>query len=517
MRPFYSFAMINFDKENDKEFMREALKLMQNELLLQRLEIIELRKLKETDEEILQKIEEELKNLRQRVFDSKQERKANKPKKKKRKKGNLPHNKSNNQKIDDAEIDLNEEVIEHKVDVTSCPNCGGDKFFEMKNCFEESNEIEVTERIYTIKRHKRQKYSCKCCNKITTAAGGVKLTPGGEYSIQLATQIACDKFEDHLPLERQRKQMKRAGINVDVKTLYGQTQHLYNLLFPLNELIRLDVLSERWLHIDESPIDFYNPSKSKGYIWSMSNPRGAYYQFEPTRSGDVAKEMIKGYQKGCVVSDGYSGYNFLDSKGYEHIKHAFCWAHVRRKFYEAMNHDERAEHMVDFIDKLYEVEHMADEVHQLKEIRLDNSVPIVKEIDKWIESMDGKYLDSSSMGKAINYYQNRIGGLHLFLYDETVPIDNNMAERKQRCPVMGRKNFNCFKSINGADVGTFFYSLIESCKSNGLNPRSFINEMAHRSAKGEDLESPYQYATRLNEMLMTQISKELSALSKPSG
>ena len=510
--------MYDVSKENDKEFLREAVSMLQDKLLLKELEVLELRQLKEKDEEVLQKISEELKNLRKRVFASKQERKANKPKnQKKRKKGNLPHNKSNNQNIDDFEIDLNEEIIDYKIDESSCPDCGGDKFFEMNNCFEESNEIEVIERKYIIKRHKRQKYSCKCCNKISTAKGGVKLTPGGEYSIQLATQVACDKYEDHLPLERQRKQMKRAGINVDVKTLYGQTEHLYNLLFSLNELIRQDVLSEKWVHIDESPIDFYNPNKSKGYIWSMSNPRGAYYQFEPTRSGAVAKEMLAGYESGCVVSDGYSGYNFLDSEEYKSIAHAFCWAHVRRKFFEAMNHDQSAEFMVDFIDKLYEVEHMADQLSQLKDLRIDNSVSIVREIDKWIKSMDEKYLDSSSMGKAINYYINRKAGLHLFLYDETVPIDNNMAERKQRCPVMGRKNFNSFKSINGADVGTFFYSVIESCKSNGLNPRSFINEMAHRSAKKEDLESPYQYATRLNEMLSIQISKELLALSKPSG
>jgi len=511
--------MIDFTKENDKEFMREALMLMQEKLLLKELEVVGLRRLKEKDEEILQKLEEELKNLRKRVFDSRQERKANKPKNhKKRKKGNIPHNKSKNENIDDFEIDLEEEIIDYKIEESSCPSCGGDSFFEMNNCFEESNEIEVIERQYIIKRHKRQKYSCKCCNKIITAKGGVKLTPGGEYSIQLATQISCDKFEDHLPLERQRKQMKRAGINVDVKTLYGQTEHLYNLLFPLNELIRQDVLSEKWVHIDESPIDFYNPNKSKGYIWSMSNPRGAYYQFEPTRSGSVAKEMIKGYEKGCVISDGYSGYNFLDSdENYKNISHAFCWAHVRRKFFEAMNHDDRSEVVIDLIDKLYEVEHMADELHDLKEVRLDNSVSIVKDIDTWIDSMDGKFLDSSSLGKAIHYYQNRREGLHLFLYDETVPIDNNMAERKQRCPVMGRKNFNSFKSINGADVGTFFYSVIESCKSNGLNPRSYINDIAHRSVNNEELESPYQYASRINEMLRAQISKELEVLSKSSG
>lgn len=510
--------MYDFKNEHDKEFLQEAGKLLQEKLIIAELKLIQAEIEISKDEEMLQKLSEELKNLRTRVFASQQERKANKTRnQKKRKKGNLPHNKSNNLKIEDQEIELDEKIVEYKINEQECPSCGGDRFFEMKNCFEESSEIEIIERKYIINRHKRQKYSCKCCNKISTAAGGVKLTPGGEYSIQMATQIACDKYEDHLPLERQRKQMHRAGIATEVKTLYGLTEHLYNRLFDLNELIRQDVLSGKWVHIDESPMNFYNPKKSKGYIWSMSNPRGAYYQFEATRSGAVAREMLNGYEVGCVMSDGYSGYDFLDkNEKYKNIKHAFCWAHVRRKFYEAMAHDKKAERMIDLIDKLYEVEHMADEIHELKDLRLDNSVGIVREIDVWIESMDGRFLDSSSMGKAINYYHNRKKGLDLFLYDEKIPIDNNMAERKQRCPVMGRKNFLHFKSINGADVGSFFYSVIESCKSNGLNARSYINEMAHRSANNETLESPCQYAKRLNEEIKLQISKQLSELSRQS-
>jgi transposase len=209
--------------------------------------------------------------------------------------------------------------------------------------------------------------------------------------------------------------------------------------------------------------------------------------------------MIKGYEAGCIMTDGFSGYDFLDrDENYSSLKHAFCWAHVRRKFFEAMAHDKKAEIPIDLIDSLYDVELMADEIHQLKYLRLDNSVNIVNSIDEWIESMDGKYLDSSSMGKAINYYLGRKKGLDLFLYDETIPIDNNMAERKQRCPVMGRKNFLHFKSINGADVGSFFYSVIESCKSNGLNPRGYINEMAHRSTNGE-----VTISTFLNSLLLT--------------
>ena len=159
-----------------------------------------------------------------------------------------------------------------------------------------------------------------------------------------------------------------------------------------------------------------------------------------------------------------------------------------------MRHAKRAEEIVDLIDDL---------VH-------DNSKSIINKIDNWIESMDGNYLDSSSLGKVINYYLNRKNGLHLFLENEIFPIDNIMAERRPRCPVMVRKNFLHFKSINGADVGSYFYSFIESCKSNGLNARACINEMPHRSATYKELESPYNYAKRLTEEIKVKLAVEIA-------
>ena len=211
-----------------------------------------------------------------------------------------------------------------------------------------------------------------------------------------------------------------------------------------------------------------------------------------------------------VVSDGYKGYEFL--KLWAHIVHAFCWAHVRRKFFEAMSFDDSSERIVDLIDELYEIEHEADTIDDLEQLRATKSHKVVKKIDEWIESMEGHYLKSTSLGKAINYYVERKEGLHYFLKNKYVPIDNNMAERRQRCPVMVRKNFLHFKSINGADVGAFFYSVIESCKSNGLNARAYINEMAHRSANGEELESPYRYSERLTREISEKLAAELAEI-----
>jgi hypothetical protein len=224
--------------------------------------------------------------------------------------------------------------------------------------------------------------------------------------------------------------------------------------------------------------------------------------------------MLRGYESGVVVTDGFSGYNFLDEN--KNLKHAFCWAHVRKRFFEAMGHDKRGKVVVEKINSLYEIEHQARSLEDLIELRRKKSSVIVESIDEWINSMDGKFLSSSSMGKAINYYLERRFGLHLFLDDKNVPIDNNMAERRQRCPVMGRKNFLHFKSINGADVGAFFYSVIESCKTHGLNAKAYMNLMAHRSANGEELESPYKYSLRLTEEIKTKLSETLGELISKS-
>ena len=515
--------MYDASKETDKDFLRAALKKVQERNIILEKELALRDKQQIRDEEICKKLAEELFLLRKSIYDSKAEQREKgrerarqrRTREKKRKNKNLPHNEPENPPPEEttSTLSLEQEVEHHKLeDESKCPDCGEEEGFSPINSSEESGEIEVVVRRYIFKRHQRQKYHCKNCQSIVTAPGGAKLTPGGEFSIQIATQVAGDKFEDHIPLNRQQRQMAREGLTVGTRTLFGLTEHLYNLLYPLNELIRRDVLGGSWVHIDESPMPFYNPSKSKGYVWSMSNNRSAYYQFEPNRRGEVAREMLRGYHEGVVVTDGFSGYSFLDDL--KRIKHVFCWSHVLRKFVDALSFDESAKPVVDWIDDLYDIEHDAETLDALLVLRKEKSSPLVDKIDDWIDSMEGHYLDSTTLGKAINYYKTRREGLHYFLTDKNVPICNNMAERRQRCPVMGRKNFLHFKSINGADVGVFFYSVIESCKTNGLPAMAYINEMAHRAVRGEKLESPYEYSSRLTVEIGNKLRSELEQLSE---
>lgn len=505
----------DFDKETDRDFLRAAGIMLQEQVIKLRLEVLQLKFLQALDEEIKSTLTGELLVLRRRIFDSKQEKKEKLKelkKDKKKKKINLIHNQNENKKdlaiSNNQAINLEAKEIEHVLHSEKCPLCGEDHGLEeLKDLFEESTEYDVNCTYYILKRHKRRKYKCSKCNKIVTAPGGAKLAAGSNFSLQMAVKIACDKFQFHLPLERQREQMKQSGVDVSVKTLFSLTEHLHNILSPLEEMNRQDVITGGHVCIDESPIPFYNPKKSSGYAWTMSNNIAAHYQFEPTRSQDVAREMLKGF-KGVVVTDGYESSHFL--KDNLELIHAYCWAHLRRYFFDAMAEDKDAGVVVDYIDELYEIEHLAESLDDLKYLRATRSSKIYAKIESWINENEGHYLKSTLTGKAINYFYNQKDGLTKFLTNEQVPLDNNSAERRQRCPVMGRNNYQAFRSINGADIGMFFYSIIESCKTNGLNPSAYLLEMALRKLKAEELETPYQYACKLKKQITDKLTEQIS-------
>ena len=115
-----------------------------------------------------------------------------------------------------------EEVV-HDLDEAdkTCASCGG-QLAEWEGQFEESDEVEVVERRYVIKRHKRKKYRCRCGSCIETAPAPRRLIEGGRYSVAFAITVAIDKYLDHLPLERQVRAMGRLGLVVDSQTLFDQ-------------------------------------------------------------------------------------------------------------------------------------------------------------------------------------------------------------------------------------------------------------------------------------------------------
>lgn len=371
---------------------------------------------------------------------------------------------------------------------------------EIKGLTDDSIEITVTERTYKRIRHRRKKYRFKPSvgtdkELIVTAPGPEKLLPGCKYSADFAVSVVSDKYGDHIPLERQTRRMAAAGLKgVEVKTLWNLCQATAVHLEGVVEGIRREILSVPVaVHADETPWHVYGSKKDDdGYMWVISNQAGAYYQFEPTRSGKVIREMLKGYD-GPVLSDGYSGYDRL--KKMPNIVTANCWSHVRRKFWDIWeNYPKECDEILLLIKKLFKIEQRARDWDDLKRLREEESKPLIDRIREWLYEKKADHLPGSGLVKAIDYAMKHWKGLTAFLNDTRIPLSNNDAERAIRHSVMGRKNFYGSKTINGADVTATLYTVIESCKRVELEPRKYIRYVIGENHHGRTPKTPLEYA-----------------------
>jgi transposase len=380
------------------------------------------------------------------------------------------------------ELPIREQI--HDLDEADriCPACGG----ELKEMgqFEDSEEITVVERRFVLVKHRRKKYRCQCNGCVETALGPPKLKPGARYSPEFAVEVVIGKYLDHLPLERQVRIMAREGLRVDSQTLWDQTETVAHLLERSGEALFNGVLASDLVHADES---WWRLMERRGakrwWAWSVGTEEAVSYRILDSRSQDAARKVLGDY-RGIVMADGYGAYGALSRDGPGFVL-AHCWAHVRRKFVEIEEHyPEPCREILDLIGKLYEVEReaaLAGDGEQVRarraELRPERSRPIVAEIQRW--ALAQRVLPESSLGKAIAYMLGIWKGLTLFLDDARVPLDNNLAERGLRGLVLGRKNYYGSRSKRGTEVAALFYSLIESAKLVGVDPKAYLLKAVH--------------------------------------
>ena len=352
----------------------------------------------------------------------------------------------------------------------------------MAGQFEEADEIDVVERSFRIVRHKRQKYRCRCGGCVDTALGPPKLIPGGRYAVGFAAAVAIGKYIDHLPLARQVKQMRRAGLSVTSQTLWDQLEALARHLTPSYEALAGRVLEAPVVGADETRWRLLTPGKSKTWwAWSVTAPEAVFYRIASSRSAAAATELLGGYS-GVVMCDGYRAYHALarERDGPGGFVLAHCWSHARRKFVEAEPDYPKAGEVLALIGELYALEAEAgDDPARRAEIRQTRSREIVARIHDWV--LTQRILPESSLGKAIQYTGGIWEGLCRFLEDPAIPLDNNATERAMRGVALGRKNHHGSRSRRGTEVAALFYSLVETAKLVGVDPALYLREAARRA------------------------------------
>lgn len=346
--------------------------------------------------------------------------------------------------------------------------------------------------------HRCNKYGCTPCNKaskqdalakaqLKTASKPLQLIPKSIASASLLTQIAIQKFCDHLPLYRQEQIFKRLSIDLSRQTMSEWMIKVGEAVIPLTNLMQEKIIEYDIAFADETTLQVLRepgrPAQSKSYIWCfMGGPpseRIAIYQYHPSRSADVATQFFDGFE-GALHCDGYNGYASLIKS--EKIVGVNCMAHARRKFVEALPNGKMkgvSGQVVRIIAKLYKIEAFLKarkaNVDEIKKVRLDKAKPILKELKAYLVEKSLSVPPKSKVGLAISYTLKRWPYLTTYLLDGRYEIDNNRCERAIKPFVMGRKAWLFATSVAGAHTSARLFSLIETAKANDIDPDIYLN------------------------------------------
>lgn len=307
----------------------------------------------------------------------------------------------------------------------------------------------------------------------------------------LLANILINKYQDHQPFYRQIEILKRNGVHLAASTVNDWCTSSINLLEPLYECLKKEVLSSDYIQVDESTIPVLDKDKPgaarKGYHWVVRSPEQhqLFFHYDKgSRAQYVIVDLLKDF-KGAVQSDGYGVYNIYEKK--QGVLLLGCWAHARRKFEQALGNDPpRAQYALEQIGRLYELERIATENNftktQIEDLRKEKAYPILRDFEKWIDInySHPQVLPSEKIGKALSYTYGIYQRLARYVLDGRYRIDNNLAENAVRPLALGRKNYLFCSNHESAGRTAVIYSLLGTCKIHGINPMLWLTDVFNR-------------------------------------
>jgi transposase len=320
------------------------------------------------------------------------------------------------------------------------------------------------------------------CTDIYKPAMPAPLLPHSYVSASVATDVLVRKYLDAMPLYRQEQMWKRIGVALKRSTMANWAIQIADIyLRPFWEHMRKTLVSQKAVHADETVLQVLKeknrPASAESRMWAYASAKRADIQircfdYRDSRSGECAKEFLDGYE-GVLLSDGYSGYNKVPG-----VIRAGCWAHVRRKWLEAMpkgatRNNSKAARGYELCNRLFaaerDMEWLSSAERQTQ--RLEKSRPILDEYWAWLDTICqpvGKLKD------AVTYSRNQKEYLCTFLAHGEIEISNNQVENAIRPFVVGRKGWLFADTPQGAQASAILYSVMETAKANGLNLELYI-------------------------------------------
>lgn len=374
----------------------------------------------------------------------------------------------------------------------ACPCCGG----ALHKLGEDVTE--TLERIparWQVIQHVREKFSCRACEAITQSPAPFHAISRGRAGPQLLAELVFGKFGLHLPLHRQSERFAREGVAIDVSTLADWVGAVSVALAPLVEAVAEHARAGPRIHVDDTPVPVLAKGKTRtGRLWTVvrddrpfggSDPPAAAFFYSPDRSGEHAAAFLADFA-GIMQADAFSGFGRLydPARPGGVIVEAACWAHGRRKFFDLaqLKKAPLAIEAVRRIDALFVIERefagLAPDARRAA--RTERCRPLVADFETWLRQKRAGLSAKSEMAKAADYLLKRWPAFTLFLDDGRVCLSNNAAERALRGIAVGRRNWTFAGSDAGGRRAAALYTLIETAKLNGVDPRAWLADVLAR-------------------------------------
>jgi transposase len=437
----------------------------------------------------------------------------------------------------DESLPLEEKTHDLPAEDKACDKCGSAM---TQIDAEESVQLEFVPATFKRIRHRRLKYACKACGECVKLAERplhpiMKGLPGPG----LLAQTLNNKYDDHLPLNRQQEIYARHGVHVPRSSLCDWVRQSCLLLEPLYEFMCMLVLQGKVIQADETPVNFrlkdlgnacediegdsegdaHPKSKAKarliqkGYMWVYNgDAEHPYCCFDFTENrtkqgplkflNHAPLELLPGEKRpppfqGHLQADAYGGYDEVfrtkDDQGKPLVLEVACWAHARRKFFDAQESKDRdvALAALKAIGEFYSVEHKLADIaksreergrakpsyEQIAKFRQRRAKPLLEKFGAWLEQAKMRVLPKDPLGMAISYALSNWTALNRYTEQGYLNIDNNASERALRNVVIGRKNWLVAGSRRGGRWAAIAYTLIESAKRCGANVWEYMRDL----------------------------------------
>ncbi len=392
-----------------------------------------------------------------------------------------------------------------------CPCCG-----ETRACIgsQTSEQLEYIPARFEVLQHVRHKYACKSCGEGKCAACD------GQAHIDIATReaqpiekglpgpglvayVVVSKLGDHLPLYRLETIFDRSGIDIARSTMCAWMLAASELVKPLVELMKKRIKQSKVLHTDDTTVKVQDAGRRgtcrTGRIWCYlgdeDNPYDVF-DFSPDRKREHPRRFLDDFA-GYLQADAYGGYDGIYARGGEGggVIEVACWAHARRKFFDARETDaRRAALMLRMVGRLYAIERAikariekrlkieptftrAEQHAFTQSIRQKRSTRTLAKIKSWLDAEKRIVLPRSPMGQAITYALNQWEALKRYIERGWLNIDNNAAERALKRVAIGRKNWLFAGSDAAGASHARLWTLIASAERHGVDPQRYLTSV----------------------------------------